>query len=57
MGMLERMREPKTEGVAPGPRALDPAVVLSFLGAEVGVSSTIRRNCELFIAGARRVRR
>ena len=49
MGIFERIREPKTEGVAP-PLGVAPILLASLLFA-VGVSSTSRRNCVLFISG------
>ena len=44
MGMLERIRDPSAEGVAPGCR---DGVTLPFW--VFGVSRTRRRNCELFM--------
>ena len=49
MGIFERIREPKTEGVA-SLLGVAPIVLASLLIA-VGVSSTSRRNCVLFIFG------
>ena len=47
MGMLERMREPSVDGVAPSRRGVAAGPFL--LDVAEGVSSTRRRNCWLFI--------
>ena len=47
MGIFDRIRDPKIEGVAPS-LWVAPTVLTSPLPA-VGVSSTNRRNCVLFM--------
>ena len=49
MGMFERMREPKAEGIEPA--VWVASTILPSLVLVIGVSSTSRRNCVLFILG------
>ena len=51
MGMLERMRDPRADGIAPSLRSVAPRPVLppEASGRQAGVSSTNFRNCELFM--------
>lgn len=48
MGILDRIREPKVDETAPSLRGVTLGLLL-VLEEVVGVSSTRRRNCELFI--------
>ena len=48
MGILDLIREPRAEGVAPGWRGAAPVVSGLLFEAE-GASRTRRRNCVLFI--------
>ena len=51
MGILDRIREPKVDEIAPSLRGVALGLLL-VLEVVVGVSSTSRRNCELFILHA-----
>ena len=48
MGILDRIREPKVDEIAPSLRGVTPGLLLAF-EAVTGVSRTSRRNSELFI--------
>jgi len=48
IGILDRMREPNA-GVGPQPRGLGSDEFPLYFAAELGVSSTSRRNCVLFM--------
>ena len=53
IGMLDRIRDPSVADRAPSLRGVAP--MLSFFEAVVGVSSTRRRNCWLFILSSSEV--
>ena len=48
IGMLDRIREPRVDIAEPSPRGVAGGTFPAFEGVD-GVSSTRRRNCELFI--------